>query len=67
MQCTTSCCDRTSELQPDNVDKGDFSVKGNSNNIMKPKKNPATFNAQDITGIGSESKCLIENSERGME
>ena len=49
MQCTTSCCDRTSELQPDNVAQGDLGVKNNSNSIMKPKKNPAQFNALEYS------------------
>ena len=48
MQCTTSCCDRASELQPDNVAQGDLGMKGNSNSIMKPKKNPALFNGQEL-------------------
>lgn len=52
LQCSTGCCDRTTELQPDNVAHGDFAMKdgsglSNSKTIMKPKKAPK-FEVQDI-------------------
>ena len=44
-------------MQPDNVAQGDLGLKGNSNSIMKPKKNPgAQFNAADITQ--NDGKCM---------
>jgi hypothetical protein len=51
-QCSTGCCDRTTEMQPDNFDRGDLAINdpsagGGSRNIMKPKKAPQ-FEVQDI-------------------
>ena len=59
-QCSTGCCDRTTELQPDNVDRGDLAMNdpngggGGSRNIMKPKKAPQ-FDVQDIIAQNAEA------------
>jgi hypothetical protein len=48
------------------VAQGDLGLKGNSNSIMKPKKNPgAQFNAADITQNDDGAKNKKQPSSSG--
>jgi hypothetical protein len=59
LQCTTGCCDRTTEMQPDSVDKGDLGMQGaSSRSIMKNKKAAPKFEVQDIVPSSEGGKCV---------